>query len=432
MDFNPNVFSESQLQILDSEIAKLLAKGVIVPCHHEPHEFISPIFLRDKKDGKHRMILNLKNLNKEMEYTHFKMETFGSIVSLVTPGSYFTKIDLQDAYYSVPTKPSDQKLLKFRHRGQLYKFTCLPNGLCKGPRMFTKLLKPALSSLREQGATIAAYLDDSINMDKKPVKCTANSHMAVYSLDKLGFTVHPQPKSIFDPVQEIEFLGFIVNSIAMSIRLTPVKMDSLRSLCLEILNKPYPSIREVAKLLGKFTSSFPGVRFGAMHYRNLERCKSHFLRLRKGNFDKRMSLSPDAKDDISWWIENVHGSWNQIYIPCPSITINSDASLSGWGAVIDFISTGGFLSAEEQQEHINVLELKAILFGLSSLIPHIRNEHIKIMCDNTTAVASVNKMGSTKSVECDKIAKEIWDWGISRGLWFTAAHVPGIQNDEAD
>ena len=44
-----------QGQFFDSEIQNLLKKGVIVESTHEPNEYISPIFLRPKKDGSHRM-----------------------------------------------------------------------------------------------------------------------------------------------------------------------------------------------------------------------------------------------------------------------------------------------------------------------------------------------------------------------------------------
>ena len=35
-------------EFIDNEILSLLEKGVIIPSQHEPDEFISPIFLRDK------------------------------------------------------------------------------------------------------------------------------------------------------------------------------------------------------------------------------------------------------------------------------------------------------------------------------------------------------------------------------------------------
>ena len=82
--------------------------------------------------------------------------------------------------------------------------------------------------------------------------------------------------------------------------------------------------------------------------------------------------------------------------------------------------------------HINVLELKAIPFGLRLLCDHICDSHIKILSDNTTAVHRINNMGSCRSVDCGKIAKSIWDWVIKRKLWLSSAYIPGRLNREAD
>ena len=46
----PNYLCQ-QGQVIDSEIQNLLNKGVIVESTHESNEYISPIFLRLKKDG---------------------------------------------------------------------------------------------------------------------------------------------------------------------------------------------------------------------------------------------------------------------------------------------------------------------------------------------------------------------------------------------
>ena len=45
----------------------------------------------------------------------------------------------------------------------------------------------------------------------------------------------------------------------MSIFLSGVKKEKINLLCSEILKAESPTIRTVAKLLGKFTSSFPTV-----------------------------------------------------------------------------------------------------------------------------------------------------------------------------
>ena len=60
--------SEEEMAFLLTEIDKLVSKGVITEVNHVQGEFVSNIFLREKKDGGFRMILNLKPLNKLVEY----------------------------------------------------------------------------------------------------------------------------------------------------------------------------------------------------------------------------------------------------------------------------------------------------------------------------------------------------------------------------
>ena len=105
----------------------------------------------------------------------------------------------------------------------------------------------------------------------------------------------------------------------------------------------------------------------------------------------------------------------------------------GGEETLDSIRTGAALLYEESLEHINVLELTVVLFGLKSLIKKT-NKHMKILCDNTTAVNTVNNMGTSRSIPCDKLVKAIWQHVISRHLCvtLTATHLPGRFNEEAD
>ena len=74
------------------------------------------------------MILNLKDLNEDVEFSHFKMETFADILKLVKSNCYMASLDIKDAYYTIPVAEEYQKYLKFMWKGKLYKFCVLPNG----------------------------------------------------------------------------------------------------------------------------------------------------------------------------------------------------------------------------------------------------------------------------------------------------------------
>ena len=78
-------FSSKEELFLADEIKNLLQKDVIKESQHKEGEFMSPIFLAPKSEDSFRVILDLKRLNENMPYIHFKMETIKSIMTLVTP-----------------------------------------------------------------------------------------------------------------------------------------------------------------------------------------------------------------------------------------------------------------------------------------------------------------------------------------------------------
>ena len=94
-------FNDKEGGFIESEIQNLLKKGVIENSSHEPGEFISPIFLREKSDGGYRLILNLKKLNESVEYKKFKTETLATVIQFIGPNTYMAKLDIKDAYYSI-------------------------------------------------------------------------------------------------------------------------------------------------------------------------------------------------------------------------------------------------------------------------------------------------------------------------------------------
>ena len=161
--FPPN-FNSVEYEIVDQEIQKLLKMNVIEKISKENSNdgFLSPIFTRPKKSGGYRVILNLRELNKFIVYHHFKMDSFESALHCVTKGCYFASVDFSNAYYSVPLAECHKRFVRFCWDGKVFQYTCLPMGLASAPRIFTKLLKPVLATLRKLGHVIVGYIDDSL------------------------------------------------------------------------------------------------------------------------------------------------------------------------------------------------------------------------------------------------------------------------------
>lgn len=340
-------------------------------------------------------------------------------------------IDLKDAYYSVPIHSDYHKYLKFQWKGKIYKFVCFPNGLALCPRKFTKLLKPAFAYLRKHGYTSVVFIDDSWLKSAKYDDCIDNIIATLSLLDKLGFIVH-WDKSILIPTQRIVFLGFILDSLKMCVSLTPERAQRLIDACQKLIKTVCPTIREVAQVLGLMTSSFPGVMFGPLHYRSLEMDKTNALKQNKGNFEGKMSISHESMADVKWWITSIPEAYNPISHGEVEATLSTDASLIGWGACIDTTTTGGNWTPDERAHDINYLEILAVFLALQSFSSVIAGKHVKLLVDNTTAVFSINNMGTCHSKGNNTSVVKMWEWCIINNVWLTVAHIPGRQNTAAD
>ena len=275
---NPYLLSVFEQNVIDNEITKLLSRGLITTFCHESGEYFINVFVQRKKEGSYRMILNLKGLNKFIEYHHFKIDNIKTVIKMMKPNCFTASIDIKDAYYTVPIAESDQKFLKFIWQNTKYEFVCFSNRLALCPRKFNKLLKPVYATLTAQGHESSGYIDDSYLQGDDYEECTHNVIDTVSILDTVGFVTHPK-KSVFIPTQELVFLGFLLNSVTMTVRLTPEQANKIRNacLCLKNFNSKDIAIREVGRVIGLLTSSFPGVQFGPLYYRYIAWDKTMFL-----------------------------------------------------------------------------------------------------------------------------------------------------------
>jgi len=425
-----HVSAEEKIKI-DAEVQKYARHSIVECAEHSEDEFVSQIFPVPKKSGGVRIILNLKPLNEDLHYQHFKMESLKSVLDLIERNCYMASIDLKDAYYSMSIHPNDRKYLRFIWNGTLFQFTCLPNGLSSAPRWFTKLLKPIFSQLRSSGFVSVYYLDDTWLMGRSIEECNLNVSNTLEMLQKAGFLVNEE-KSRMSASQMISFLGFDINSKTMTVSLPADKRFEILSLCNILLKGNSFKIRFVARVIGKLVSCLPAVQFGALFYRYLETDKIKSLKLSAGDYDSYMTLTEDSKSELKWWIDNALNCSRPIDLPDYSCTLTTDASKLGWGAVYDGEKTGGRWSAIEAECHINELELLAIFYGLKSFSSHISGSHVRVQSDNTTAVTYINNLGGVKSVGCHEIAKKIWLWALQNRVILSAEHLPGSVNVLAD
>ena len=216
-------------------------------------------------------------------------------------------------------------------------------------------------------------------MNSSKVGLQQDMTTAQYLLENLGFVINLE-KSCFQPTQQLEFLGFVVNTLDMTLLLPDCKVEAIKSHCSKMLLHHEVSVRELSQLIGKLTASIQAIFPAPLHYRHLHDLK-HKALARFGHFDATTALSTEAKDELQWWLA-----------------------------------------------HINCLELLAGSFAVKSFTKDRLCVHVRLRMDNVSAVAYINRLGGTHSLILSNLAPALWEWALKRSIFLSAEHLSGALN----
>lgn len=425
------VLSCKDQQALDLAMLDFIGCGVVEECTSifPGPCFYSNIFPVIKKDGSARIILNLRELNEYITFAHFKMETIADVLPMISPNCYFMTIDFKHAYFSVYVKPDHRKWLRFLWKDVHYQFASLPQGLSSAPRLFTKLLKPALAYLRNLGMLVSCYIDDCIFIASSKEELLCNVNFAMQFFDSLGLTININ-KSVLVPTQRVKFLGVVLDSVDMVVALPDDKTKQIRCVGRSLLTKETTTLLDLSSFIGLLVFAGVAVPQAPLHYKYLEIVRNLALIKNKGDYKAQILLDLHSRELVRWWVHNITSQSKSIVIPPPDLVISTDASLTGWGAKLGSMVTGGNWSSHEL-DHINCLELKAVLLGLQSLCKDHGDTHIRLRSDNTTVVACIDRCASTK-LSLLTIIEQIFEWANLKNITLSAEYIKGTENIDAD
>ena len=188
-------------------------------------------------------------------------------------------------HISVRVNPNFQRYFTCYWKECYYEFLRMPNGYAQAQLLFTKLLKQPFGFLRKHGYALVGYIDDSYLQGDTHKHCLESIHATRDLLVLLGFSIN-YVKSVFQPAQRITFLGFVLDSLTMSISLTDKCESVLLNACHNLASVERHKIRIVASAVSCIIAALPGVKYGGLFYRNLERCKNIALNMLKATMKK--------------------------------------------------------------------------------------------------------------------------------------------------
>ncbi len=395
-----------------------------------PDQFVSPLFLATNSDLTKRPILNVNEINTDyLPKLHFKMETLAIVLPLINRNDWFTSWDLRKGFFNIFIHPDDQKFFCFDYEGSRYQFTCLVMGLSISPLYFSKLVGVLVQLARKWGIQISFYMDDTLLRAKSFNQALQDTQVVGSLFQLAGFLLHDE-KSVHVPTQQIKYLGFVIDSVDMTISLPEDKVVRLRravrKALKELNNGRQLTVRIAAKTIGFIISSIPATVYGKAHFRQLEFAKTAQLLENPTNYDVPFRWTEDCRADLEWWA-SPNTVFKASFESHPfTTTLITDASLEGWGALWNGEERLG--AWENDDRHIDELELRAVLQALESF-PNLRSQQHRILlrCDNTTAVAYINNMGG-RIFRLNRVAQRIWRLLEENGSFMQAVYIPTEEN----
>jgi len=96
------------------------------------------------------------------------------------------------------------------------------------------------------------------------------------------------------------------------------------------------SVREIAQFVGKTTATTGAIPLAPLHYRAQVLPLNYSQEEISNKYDTLLPLNPASKKDLEWWIALTTAPMGALICPPePSVTVQSDASKQGWGAVLN-------------------------------------------------------------------------------------------------
>lgn len=408
-------------------LQELLDQGVLQVVTKKTPSFISKLFLRKKSDGTMRPIFDLRELNNFVKTKRFRLISHTVVPDFLQPRDWMIKLDISQAYFHVPIAKSHQVFLRISYQGQLYQVTCLPFGLASAPHLFSSITCWVAETLRAKGCRVLVYLDDFLLVHQDRSKLCLQAAEVVRHLEKLGWTIN-YSKSVLIPTQDLEYLGIRWQTAINTMCLPEKKVNNLTSTLDQLANQTCIKLRQLQSLLGQLNFASFVIPRGRLHCRHLQM----FLR----QFDKKrprqaLPIPQLVRREMVWWRGATHHSVPLHKKPVTHFLV-TDASDTGWGALLDGTWVSGVWSAQQARWHSNKKELFAVTAALKQTAHALKNSHILIQSDNRTLIAYIRKEGGTKSVALLTLTFQLLYLTDKFNITLSAFYLPGRYNTIAD
>ena len=171
--------------------------------------------------------------------------------------------DLTSAFHHVRIYEPHQQYLAFALPGReegdperYFVFLVMPFGLASAVKCITRMTKPLCSYISQQGIRHSIYIDDGNILARTLALVLEHLKIVLDALGKAGFVISESKTDTADTVSQVKlYLGFIIDSKQMLIKISDEKLRDVRSALTRVIGGGSLRAKTVAKAIGKLIAT---------------------------------------------------------------------------------------------------------------------------------------------------------------------------------
>ena len=201
------------------ELDRMESLNVIEKVTH-PTDWVSNIVVVEKSNGKLRLCLDPRNLNKAIKREHFQLPTVDDIMAKMPGAKIFSKLDASSGYWQIRVDDESADLLTFNTPFGRYRFNRLPFGVWSASEIFGKSI---FENIIQGLEGVANIQDDIIVWGSTPAEHDEHPQHVLEKCREANLKLNKE-KCEFR-LNELKFVGHIFS--ADGVRADPDKVEAI-------------------------------------------------------------------------------------------------------------------------------------------------------------------------------------------------------------
>ena len=417
---------------VDQSVGELVAAGAVCKVAVRP-KCVHPLNVVPKKNGKLRLILDLRHVNQFLHQFKFKFESLSDAAMLMQKGDLLCSADLTNGYWQLRMRADTFQYLGFEWKGDFYVFKVLPFGLSTAPYVFAQTMRAFSASLRNKGFRLLNYLDDFLFiLGPDLLHAEAQMRQLLACFQQAGLRVN-NGKSVLHPCTALECLGYEVDTVAGMFKVTESRWQTFHHQLSKVCSwqGPLPA-KELARVTGHL-ASFKLVLGDLSRFRCRELYRVLEPIATKRAWHLHVQLDAEAFNELMFWKQAPRDLFTTGLWPGPSATgveVFSDASGTGWGGHTGDLKAKGSFSKEMCGDSSGRRELFAIFFTLQSFVHVLKGTRVCIKTDSQNAMFVLK--GGSRKPHMHRPAVAIAELCAAHDIKFSVVWIPRGENQLAD